>query len=212
MDWNYVQSILNDLPRGYLRTGETFSWWQNSLTAGLVNYTYALDGLQEQYDFNNSSGPWLDTWAQLTANMRLTGESDGILQQRIKILMRQGRSTAAAIYNYVSVGLQYPCEVTENFVGPNYWEIALNQNVTKAVYQQVAQQLDQMRPAGVPFAMSVISGGLYLDSINYLDAPSVTGAYLTEPHTYVSTGIAATTNQSKPTLPTVYLSDPTLNS
>ncbi|MDE3023554.1 MAG: hypothetical protein KGI54_17175 [Pseudomonadota bacterium] len=211
MDWASVNSVLYTLPAGYLRSGDTFTWWQNSLTNGLTGYTYVTDGLNEQYDFATAQNTWLDVWTQLTGNVRFSNESDTQVRQRITILLQQGRSAAPAIENYVFNGLGYQNFVVENFSYP-YWQLNLVQSNTNSIYKQIIGSISQVRPAGVPFEITVPFGGLYLDSINYLDAPSVTGAFLTTPTSIVPFGPSGITNQSQPTLPTTYLSDPVLNS
>ena len=211
MDWSTVQAVLNDLPAAYLRSGTAFQWWQNALTVGITGYTYDTDGLQSQYDFAQSYGVWEDVWAQLSANKRLSGESDAKLKNRITILLQYGRSTAPAIENYVANGLGYANAVTENFSYP-YWQIELTSAAAQTVYSEIIQNLGVVRPAGVPFTAQIPNGGLFLDSINYLNAPSVTGAFLTTAAVGIALNLPASTNQSQPTLPTTYLSDPVLNS
>jgi len=211
MDWNTIVKRLTDLPRGYLRIGPNFQQFQNSLTAGLVLGTSAYTGLTTQLNFDTAAGNWLDVWGQLFNLPRNTDEIDFAYQMRIKLLLRSGKGTAPAIEQYVNSGLGYANTTAENFSKIS-WTLTFLEPLTVAQYTQVAKNLVNIRPAGIPFLpMYVPSGGLYLDTINYLDAPSVTGAYLINSSAEVNPVISATTLSAQSTLPTTYLIDPTLN-
>lgn len=211
MDWTAVAARLTDLPRGYVRVGPNYQQFQNSLTAGLVVGTTASDSLITQLDFSQSSGHWLDVWGRLFNLPRNSNETDNAYSMRISLLLQSGKGTAPAIEQYTQKGLGYSNTVSEDFTNVS-WSLTLTAPLTTAQYTQLATNLVNVRPAGVPFLpIYVPSGGLYLDSINYLDAPSVTGAYIVNPITGVSPNISANTNPAQPTLPTTYLTDPTLN-
>lgn len=211
MDWNDIVKRLTDLPRGYLRIGPNFQQFQNSLTAGLVLGTSAYAGLTTQLNFGTASGHWLDVWGQIFNLPRNNNEIDVAYQTRVKLLLRSGRGTPAAIEQYVDEGLGYANTVAEDFSTVS-WSLTLSQAVTNAQYLQLGNNLANVRPAGVPFLpIYVPGGGLYLGSINYLGAPSVTGAYLVNPTAGVTPAIASSTLPAQPTLPTTYLTDPTLN-
>lgn len=211
MEWQAVSDQLYDLPKTYLRSGNTFQWWQNSLTSGLSTFTYSMEGLSEQFDFATSSGNWLSVWGQLFYINRNLDEDDKDYQARITMLLRYGRGTAPAIQQYVNYGLEYSGFVTENLPACS-WSLTLSEPLTTAQILTLAQNLTFVRPAGVPcFPIYTTTGGLFLGTINYLGAQAVTGAYLNNPTTGTVPNIGASTNEAQPTLPTTYLTDPFLN-
>ncbi len=211
MDWSQVQSRLYDLPPTYLRTGNIFSWLQNSYAAGLTFYTQSIDGIAFQYDFAQAQGNWLNTWGALFNMPRQTTETDTTYRNRMQFTLKLGRTTPVAIQLYAQDALGYENTVTENFSTVS-WKLTLTSSITQASDLSLANGLNVVRPAGVPFLPIYIpSGGLYLGSINYLGAPSVTGAYLVESTTAVIPAISASTNPAQSPLPTTYLTDPTLN-
>ena len=68
-----------------------------------------------------------------------------------------------------------------------------------------------MVPAGILTACEVTGGGLYLNTINYLGRDRVTGSYIGQSVTAFSFQIPNSTNNVTSSLPTVFLSDPTVN-
>ena len=84
--------------------------------------------------------------------------------------------------------------------------------LTTAAFNSLAQNMAFVRPAGVPFLpFQVLQGGLYVGTIDFLNAPKVTGGYLDQPLKSFTPTIAQSTDNSVPLLPTLWLSDPTLN-
>ncbi len=212
MNWTDVTSRLVDVPSAYLRPGTTFQWLQNSYTIGLVAGTAAIDGLSTQYTLQNASGNWLGVWGALFNLPRGASESDTAYKARITYTLALGRGTPAAVQAYITNISGVSATVTENFATTS-WSANLSGATSAAQIASIATSLVNVRPAGVQFLpIYAPSGGLYLGTINYLGAPSVTGAYLTSASNANIPVISASTNPTKPTLPTVYLNDPILNS
>ncbi len=211
MDWSQVQARLYDLPPTYLRSGNIFTWLQNSYAAGLTWFTQSMDGLALQYDFNSAQGNWLNVWGSLFNLPSQSTETDTTYRNRIKFTLQLGRTTPVAIQLYTQDALGYQNSVSEDFTTVS-WSMTLTSPITSNAYTTLANNLGVVRPAGVPFLPIYIpSGGLYLGSINYLGAPSVTGAYLVESTSSVLPIISPNTAPAQSTLPTTYLTDPTLN-
>lgn len=211
MDWAAVASQLADVPDTYKRPGDTFTWLFNSYVAGLFRYTSAADGTTEQLDFEQAIGTWLDVWGQLFNFRREDGESDGAYRTRIQFLLLCGKGPPVSIEKYINVVEGLTALVVERFPDCGY-EVRIGIQ-TAARYLQIASNLRYVRPAGVPFLpFLVLRGGLYLGTINYFGvAPSVTGAYMTDPTDEITPSIGAATNNSVPLLPTTYLTDITIN-
>lgn len=210
MDFQAVKTRLDDLPMTFTRLGPTYQTFDLSQTASLFRYTGASDGVISQLDFVKAVGPWLDAWGKLFVIPRNINESDDAYQNRIVMTLLAGRCTPNAIIIYMqSLGIE--ANLVEDFVNAAY-HIQFTKPLTTEAFTALAQNLAAVRPAGVPFLpFQVLQGGLYLGTIDFVDAPKVTGAYLDTPLKSFTPTISASTNNAVPLLPTLFLSDPTLN-
>lgn len=52
---------------------------------------------------------------------------------------------------------------------------------------------------------------MFAGTVNYFQAPRITGAYLEGGGSGLALNVSAYTNNSRPLLPTTYLSDPSIN-
>lgn len=210
MQFADVKARLDDLPLTFTRPGPGFQTFDRSQTAALFRYTNASDGVLNQLDFRQAVGPWLDAWGKLFVIPRNINESDDAYQNRIVMTLLAGRCTPNAILIYLQT-LGITATLQEDFVHAAF-HIQFTTPLTTAGFAALAQNLGNVRPAGVPFLpFEVLQGGLYVGTIDFLDAPKVTGAYLDSPLKSFTPTIATSTNNSVPLLPTLFLSDPTLN-
>lgn len=210
MDFAAVKARLDDLPATYTRPGPGFQALDLAQTAALTRYTGGTDGLMAQLDFSQAVGPWLDVWGRLFVVPRNQDESDNDYYNRIVMTLVAGRVTPVAILIYLRT-LGITANLVENFVNPSF-SLEFTTPLTVAGFDALAQNLAAVRPAGVPFLpFEVLQGGLYVGTVNFVDAPKVTGGYLDSPVKTFTPSIAQSTNNSEPLLPTTYLTDPTLN-
>jgi hypothetical protein len=206
-----ILAQLNTLPDTFLRPGQTFSWIQTTKTAALDRYTSASDGLVAQLSFANAYGVWLDCWGKLFAIPRQGDESDDQYFRCIPATLQAGRGTPVSIELFLLIAYGYNVTVVEDFTNVA-WQVKFSVPITPAQFTNVMQRLNHIRPAGVPAtALIGLSGGLYLGTVNYLNAPRVTGAYLLSPQGVQDFEISAYTNNTQPLLPTLFLTDPTIN-
>lgn len=213
MNFQQVQNQLTDLPRTFLRLGTPFTQWMDSITAGLTRYTSAADALIQQIvTFANAKFGWLDTWGLLFGIPRFANEADQNYSPRIPYIVQAGGGPPNAIAYWILNVWKVQVTVTENFPSVGY-SITFPSGLTLAQIIQILISIARVRPAGVPItAVLQESSGLYLDTINFLDyAPSVTGAYLTQASSTPVSGLGSTTNNTQPLLPTLFLTDTTLN-
>lgn len=210
MDATHVRDILTDLPPTFQRSDATYGYWLDGWTAGLFRYTLSSDGTLSQIDFDDAQYGWLDFWGLLLGVPRNTQEADPKYQPRIKYTLSTGAGSPEAIRLWMLNVWGLVVTVKENFPAFGY-EIVLPGTLTEAQALVVLQSLIYVRPAGVPFFASFSNTGLYLQTINFLDAPKVTGAYLTGGTNLVLSELPTTTNNAAPLLPDLYLTDPLLN-
>ncbi len=210
MDFQAVKARLDDLPRTYTRLGPGYQAFDLSQTAALFRYTNASDGVVNQLNFIQARGPWLDAWGKLFVIPRNVNESDDAYQNRITMTLLAGRCTPVALLIYLQ-SLGITATIAEDFVNASY-HIQFTAPLTSQGFASLAQNLAAVRPVGVPFLpFQVLQGGLYLGTVDFVNAPKVTGAYLDSPLKGFTPTIGASTNNSVPLLPTLFLSDPTLN-
>lgn len=219
MDWNAVSYQLGDVPRTYKRSGLTYTWLNNSFVSGLHRYTNAVDGIMSMAVFSNATGKWLDVWGQLFGVGRLNSETDSAYNNRITQTLLLLKGTPLAIISFVQLTFGLTASVIENLFNADgtamtepSWNLKFGSAFPESQYNQLAQTLAFVRPAGVPFSpFYVLGGGLYLGTLNYLGRARVTGSYLGNPQAPFNFTIPATTNNALPLLPTLFLTDPTLN-
>ena len=211
MTYLEILAQLNALPNTYVRPGSSFAALQSSRAASLFRYANAVDGLIDQLQFSNASGVWLDVWGKLFGIPRNLQESDGNYAARISATLVAGRATPVAMILYLKIALGLTATITEDFV-KTAWQLHFNTPLSSTQFNQLMSNLAYVRPAGVPSLAAFGSpGGTFAGTVNYLRAPRITGAYLESGGTGLSLDVASTTNNSKPLLPTTYLSDPSLN-
>lgn len=211
MQYADVLVQINSLPSTYLRPGAGFTALQAARAAGLFRFTNAVDGLTQQLTFSAASGVWLDVWGRLFGISRNTQEADAAYAGRISSTLVAGRATPVAMQIYLQAALGISATIVEDFAHTS-WELSTTIELSAEQYNQVFAGLVFVRPAGVPsVAVAIHQGGLYIDSVNFMGAPKTTGAYLETPAGSFSLSANAYTNNSKAKLPTLFLSDPTIN-
>ena len=212
MQWADIAYQLGDLPDTYKRSGPTYEWVMNSLTAALDRYTNSSNSIISMSTFANAQGKWLDFWGQLLGGIaRLNEQTDADYMALITQTILDGKGPPVAILDYVSLIYGIKANITENF--PNVgWYLKFGSSFPQSQYNQLALTLGNVRPAGVPFTpFYVLGGGLYLGTVNYLGRDRVTGSYIGQPVTTFNFTIPNSTNNVTSSLPTVFLSDPSIN-
>lgn len=211
MDFTSVLAQINRLPLTYLRPGNTFAAMQAAKAAALMRYAAASDALVNQLTFSQATGVWLDVWGKLFGIPRNPQESDDSYLTRISGTLVAGRTTPVAMAIYLNVALGIDGSIVEDLVN-TAWKLQFSSPITGAQYNQIMTNMAFVRPAGVPSTAFVgATGGLYSGTVNYTGAPRVTGAYLEESAQNYLLDISAYTNNSNPLLPTLFMSDPTIN-
>lgn len=208
MNYTQVNAQLLNLPDTFQRFGPVFAGLMSAITAALTRSTYSIDQIAANININTARFGWLDAIGELFGILRNPYESDTKYRARLIGTLSATRGTPTSIVNFLKLALNLTATVTENFSTTSY-QVNFLQPQTLITLQQVVQALVWVRPAGVPFLpLYQLSGGLFLNTCNYLGVKQVTGSYLSNPNVAVNIVIAANTNNPAPLLPTVYLSDP----
>lgn len=211
MDFITVQGQLNDLPNTFKRPDQTYLQLIDSMSALLYRFTQGADGTDTQLAFQNAQYGWLDVWGLLMGIPRMQSEAGANYLARIMFEVLAGAGPPAQIQNWIAVVYQVQATVTENFPSIGY-TITFQSTVSAAQAQQIVAGLSYVRPAGVPITGVFIVGvGTVLETVNFLAAASVVGAYLGGGLQPVALALGSTTNNATPIIPTLFLTDPTLN-
>lgn len=200
---------LNDLPATFTRPGAPYTQLVDAFNAGMSSFTGASDATIAQ-TFGTAQFGWLDVWGEIFDIQRIAGEADGVYRTRVSNTLLAWVGTVPSLEQWGTEMLGVTISVTEN-VGTVGYNIEFPGTLTTSQITNFLTSLARVRPAGVPFTVTQQSIGLYLDTINYLDAYEVVGAYLTSDGDTVTPNIAALTNSAVPLLPEYYFQDPTLN-
>jgi hypothetical protein len=200
---------LNDLPSTFKRPGAPYTQLIDSFNAALSRFTNGIDGTLAQ-TFNTAQYGWLDVWGEIFNIQRVANESDSTYRVRIVLTLLAWVGTVPALEQWGIEMLGAPITVSEN-VGSVGYSLTLPGTLTNTQVTAFLMSLVRVRPAGVPFTIVQAQIGLYLDTINYLDAYEPVGAYLTDDGSATAPLVAALTNSTVPLLPEFYFQDPTLN-
>jgi hypothetical protein len=210
MDLPSVLARLNDLPRTFKRQGPPYTQLIDSIGWQLALFTLSADTTsQRALTFSPALEGWLDVWGLLWGVPRQQNEANSSYATRIVRTVLAWVGTLPAIQawlNFYAPG----GTVTENLPGLGY-AITLPANMTLAQITAFLLSLNRIRPAGVPFIISQVVGGITLGTDIFLATGAPKGAYLSMAVNAIPLPIGATTNNTVPLLPSTYFDDPTLN-
>lgn len=212
MNYATVRAQLLDLPKTFLRPGLPFLQWIDALTAGMFRDTAGVDGISQQIsNFGNARFGWLDIWGLLFNVPRQANEADAAYKARIAYEVTAGAGTPVGIAYWILKLWGVNATIQENLPAVGY-NIEFQGSLTTSQITAILISLGRIRPAGVPFTVnSASSAGLYLNTVNFTNAPKVTGAYLAGSSGTADLGLGPATNNAAPILPTLFLQDAILN-
>ena len=210
MDFLSVLSRLNALPSTFRRNSAPYTQIMDSLAWGVSLFTDTSDStLSQVQTYANAVDGWLDVWGLLFGVPRNEDESNAVYSERIRATVQAWVGTLPAIEFWVNAYASGGV-VVENANGLGY-AITLPPTMTAAQVREFLFSLNRIRPLGVPFSVTQVGSGLFLGTDAFLGMGSLAGAYLTGGTVPVPLPLNATTRNSVPLLPTLLLTDPTLN-
>lgn len=210
MDFFAVLSQLNDLPTTFTRNGAPYTQLMDSITGALSLFTLTEDATFTQVlNFTNAVNGWLDVWGLLLGVPRNQNESDVSYSPRIFGTVSAWVGTVPAIQFWLN--LYAPGGVITENVGTVGYTLTFPPLMTTVQIENFLITLNRIRPAGVPFIAQQNGIGLYLGTDEFTGDGRVVGNYLTRLESPVGLIIPASTPNARPTIPTLYMTDPTLN-
>lgn len=211
MNWSDIQAILNSLPGTYRRNGPNYAAWQNSIVVPLERMTTAVDATILNASFLTAQNKWLDSWGQQFGVLR-GNLGDAAYRINITFTLEAWRATPPGIQKYMQDGQGIPCTVAENLPSVG-WTLVIQPgySLTPAQVAALPRQLAFIRPAGVPYAVTASRGTGFLSTGNFLGASRFLGSWLGDAGSGVALPPLGSTNNTVPTLPTTWLTDPTIN-
>ena len=201
-----VLNQLQDLPLTFKRVGPNYTALENSFGLALSTYTVATDGVLSQLNFQNAEFFGIGIWGTIFGVSQNVNESDTAYKTRIVNTLEAWFCTIPGLIRYMSQVYNISASVTES--GASYTLTFSTPSVSTLI---ILENLNLIRPAGVPFYVNLLSGGLYLNTINYVGSWRVTGSYLTSPVSNYSFTLPSTTNNSPALFPTTLISSPLLS-
>lgn len=214
MNYNQVLTQINTLPSTYTRTGPLFGNLMSSFAYGVSRYTESVDYMMNSnQSISTMSVMWLNFIGTFVNVPRNNNTTTAQYQNQIQSVIAEPQGTPVAILKYLNNN-NILATYSDNFSGPGDfskigWSVSL-ETPYKSV-SQLALSLARVRPAGVPFTINTLSGGLYVNTINFIGNIGTTGQYLSSPFTNQTFTIPATTNNIRINIPTRFLTDTTLN-
>lgn len=210
MNFAAIAGVLNDLPGPFKRPGAPYTQLIDAGTGALLPFAAGADGMVAQgQSLSNAQDGWLDVWGLIAGVPRNPAEANAPYRARIAETLLAWVGTPAAVQTWLNL-FAPGGTMTENDPGPGY-TITLPSGMPAAQISAFVVTLARIRPAGVPFVVNGTVNGLFLGTVNFLGEGRVQGAYLSNGGGALPLGLSAMTNSAAPLLPTLYLSDPSLN-
>ena len=210
MDFPSVEAQLNDLPTTFTRPTAWYTQLIDSVSMGLCRFTLGEDATLAQVSaFDLAIDGWLDLWGLLWGVPRNDEEANSTYATRIQRTVLAWVGTLPAMQAWVNFYASGGT-VTENPSGLGY-VLNLPPSMTLSQIINFLRSFNRIRPAGVPFTLYQAAGGPYLGTTEHLGQGAMIGAYLSPGETGASLPIGAGTPNAAPLIPTLYLTDPTIN-
>lgn len=210
MDFGQAQKQLLDLPATFRRQGNPFAQLIDAMSAAMARLTVPADGTVAQGNFSQAAYGWVDVWGLLFNIARGANTPDQTYKNQIQYAVNARGGPPLAITAWINTIFGIQVQLIEK--NPNLgYTLIFPATLTTFQIRQILASIAYVRPAGVPFDVETSNIGTYLTTVNFISAPKITGAYLSGGITELPLGLGATTNNSPPSLPDLYLTDPALN-
>lgn len=196
MEFLDVLNQLQDIPSTFKKTGPFFTAFENSIALGLSTYTNATDGVMGELSFQNASFYGIGMWGSVLGIIQDLNESDTQYSNRITNTLEAWFGTIPGLLRYMEDVYGLTATITENSPGYTISISTPSQNTPVMI-----SNLKNIRPAGVPFSVDTLKGGLFLNTVNYLGSWRSTGAYLSNPVASYNFTINSYTNNATAVLP-----------
>jgi hypothetical protein len=207
MNYNDVLNQLNDLPITFQHGGIIYPSIIAAIASALARNTTSADAVIGNINLPTAQWGWLNSIGELYGIIRTQYEIDPTYRNRIQQTLVAPHGTPEAIQDFIKLITGITTVVTENFTNCSY-QINFLAPVSVNTIQQVVIAINWVRPAGVPFLpIYRVSGGLFLNTCNFLGVKRVTGSYLAQPTVIANVSIGPSTDNLVSQLPTLYLTD-----
>ena len=211
MDLPSILARLNDLPSTFKRNGPPYTQLIDAIGAALAISGQAADATETQVQgFPAAVDGWLDVWGLLWGVPRQPNEANSPYATRITRTVLAWVGTLPAMQAWIAFYAP-GATIIENGSATLGYTITLPSTMTTAQVTTFLQSLGRIRPAGVPFNVNQLGGGLYLGTTEFLSDGRVMGNYLTSNTGTLTLPLSPFTPNSVPLLPTLVFVDPTIN-
>lgn len=210
MDFPAVEGQLNDLPNTFTRPTAWYTQLIDSVTMELSQFTLGEDATFTQVSsYGLAIDGWLDLWGLLWGVPRNDNEANSTYATRIQRTVLAWVGTLPGMRAWVNFYAPGG-SVTENPDGLGY-VLVLPSAMTLAQIIAFLASFNRIRPAGVPFTLFQSGSGPFLGTTEHLGQGILVGAYLPAGEVGSTLPIGAGTPNAAPLIPTLYMTDPTIN-
>ena len=218
MNLSEIIRVFESIPSSMLPEGSNFDILQSTLELVLGGWTTANDTLINNLSLTGNPDKILDTWGIFLGIPRDFLDDSIHYLTKLKTALNSKFTTIDGIENFLEAIYQIQSSVTNNPLNQAGYSISLASNAPTATISQFLSNLVYVRPAGVPFAVNFLAGGVFTNGSTFLGANTgtITTAYSQSLYLGGSSGsiginIPMNTNNAKPSNgPLPYFTDPVL--
>lgn len=211
MTYEEALQVLMTIPDTFRRVGPNYDSWHASKMTAIARFVSGDDSIIAQLSSVSSANlRWLDTFGLLFGVKRRSGERDSTYASRVQKTCVANHCSPLNIVAFLSLTLAIDSGVEENLpeVG---WSLNLANAGDLTDESSISDTLIRVRPAGVPFSYAYPTGGLYMTSNVFRDKPFGYGSFLSSGTKTREPTTGGSTNAATSPLPTVFLTDTTIN-
>lgn len=210
MDFPADEAQLNDLPSTFTRPTPWYTQLIDSISVELSQFTLGEDATFTQVSsYGLAVDGWLDLWGLLWGVPRNNGEANSTYATRVQRTVLAWVGTLPGMQAWVNFYAPGG-SVTENSNGFGYL-LVLPSSMTLVQIMAFLHSFNRIRPAGVPFTLFQSGSGPFLGTTEHLGQGILVGAYLPSGANGTTPPIGSGTPNAAPLIPTLYMSDPTIN-
>ena len=209
MNLQAVQAQIGDLPATFRSSGWS-TQMMSAVAAAMALFTGGDDATMAQVSkFSVAQDNWIDLWGLLFNVPRNNSEGSIPYALRVQRTVTAWVGTLPAIQQWLN-WFAPGGTVAESVSGFGY-VLTLPQYMTSAQITAFLVSLGSIRPAGVPFTVQQQGVGLFAGTEGFLGDGQALGSYLAGIASPYVLGLGAYTPNSPPLIPTILLTDPSLN-
>ena len=192
MDISEIIEIFNNLPDPVLPSGPNFSLLETTLQIVMGGWSTANDTINNNWIPTPESDKILDAWGIFLGIPREYGDAAAQYLQKLKLALSNSFGTVGGIETFLSEVSNIQSSISNASSPQSGYTISLASSSTPTIISNYLKNLVYARPAGVPFSVTFLSGGVFANGSSYVQAnnPMTGGNWTTaySPSVYLGGG------------------------